>query len=71
MNSNLEARIITKHGFTRKIKIADSIRQGGILSVIEYATMIDEIAEELEKITGEYKSMIENKDVYYGWMMLP
>ena len=29
--------------------IRDSIRQGGVLSVIEYATLIDEIAKELKK----------------------
>ena len=30
-------------------QIRDSIRQGGVLSVIEYATLIDEIAKELKK----------------------
>ena len=48
MNSNLNAKIM-KHGFTRKIKITDSTRQGGILSVVGYPTMIDEIAKELDK----------------------
>ncbi len=48
MNSNLKANIITKFRNTRNIKITDSIRQGGVLSVIEYATMIDEIAKELD-----------------------
>ena len=47
--SNLTARIQTRYGLTRKIKIKDSIRQGGILSVIEYATLIDEIAKELKQ----------------------
>ena len=39
-------------GNTRTIKIRDSIRQGGVLSVIEYANLIDEIAKEIstEKI---------------------
>ena len=50
-NSNLRARIHTRHGLTREIKIKDSIRQGGVLSVIEYATLIDEIAKELKKNT--------------------
>ena len=49
LNSNLRARIHTRHGLTREIKIKDSIRQGGVLSVIEYATLIDEIAKELKK----------------------
>ena len=47
MNSNLPAKIQTKFGLTREIKIKDSIRQDGVLSVIEYATLIDKISEEL------------------------
>ena len=52
INKNLTATIRTKYGNTRKIKIRDSIRQGGVLSVIEYANLIDEIAKEIsmEKI---------------------
>ena len=49
MNSDLTARIRTKYGLTRKIKIKDSIRQGGVLSVIEYATLMDEITKELQE----------------------
>ena len=49
LNSNLTARIQTRYGLTRKINIRDSIRQGGVLSVIEYATLIDEIAKELKQ----------------------
>ena len=49
LNSNLTARIQTRYGLTRKIKIKDSIRQGGVLSVIEYATLLDEIAKELKQ----------------------
>ena len=37
LNENLTARIQTNHGYTRKVEIKDSIRQGGILSVIQYA----------------------------------
>lgn len=48
LNSNLTARIRTKYGLTRKIKIRDSIRQGGVLSVIEYATLMDEISKKLK-----------------------
>ena len=48
-NSNLTARIQTRYELTRKIKIKDSIRQGGVLSVIKYATLIDEIAKELKQ----------------------
>ena len=41
LNENLSARIVTKHGMTRPIKIRDSIRQGGVLSVLQYALLID------------------------------
>ncbi len=48
LNSNLKAKIQTRHGLTGEINIKDSIRQGGVLSVVEYATLIDEIAKELQ-----------------------
>ena len=38
----------TEHGLTRKIAIKDSIRQGGVLSVIEYATLMDEITKDIQ-----------------------
>ncbi len=47
LNSNLTAKIRTKNGSTRNINIKDNIRQG-VLSVIEYANLMDEIAKELE-----------------------
>ena len=50
LNSNLTAKIQTRYGLTRKIKIRDSIRQGGVLSVIEYAALIDEISKELRQV---------------------
>ena len=49
LNEDLEAYIETKHGNTRQIKLKDNIRQGGVLSVIMYATMMDEIAKEIQK----------------------
>ena len=49
INTNFRARIHTKHGLTREIKIRDSMRQVGVISVIKYATLIDEIAQELKK----------------------
>ena len=42
LNTNLTTTIQTKYGPTRKIKITDSIRQGGVLSVTMYALMMDE-----------------------------
>ncbi len=47
MNTELRASIMTRFGPTDEITIKDSIRQGGVLSVIEYALMIDEISKEL------------------------
>ena len=49
LNSQLTASIQTRYGPTREIKIRDSIRQGGVLSVIEYAILIDEISKEIRK----------------------
>ena len=42
-----KAKIKTKDGMTREINIKDSIRQGGVLSVLKYATVMDEIAKEI------------------------
>ncbi len=47
LNSNLTAKLKTKYGLTRPIKIKDSIRQGGVLSVIQYALLMDEINKEI------------------------
>ena len=33
---------------TREINVKDSIRQGGVLSVVEYANLIDEIAKQIK-----------------------
>ena len=49
LNENLTAKIATKYGETRKINIKDSIRQGGVLSVLEYGILMDEIAKEIDK----------------------
>ena len=43
LNENLSATIFTEYGSTRRISIRDSIRQGGVLSVIQYALLMDEI----------------------------
>jgi hypothetical protein len=47
-NKGLKAQIKTKDGLTREIEIKDSIRQGGVLSVLQYATVMDEIAKEIQ-----------------------
>ena len=56
LNENLTATIQTKFGPTRKIHIKDSIRQGGggggggggVLSVLQYALLMDEINKEIQ-----------------------
>ncbi len=49
LNTNLTAKLKTKHGLTRPISIKDSIRQGGVLSVIQYTLLMDEINKEIIK----------------------
>ena len=49
LNENLTAKLQTKFGLTRDMKIKDSIRQGGVLSVVQYALLIDEINKEIQK----------------------
>ncbi len=49
LNQNLTAKIRTKDGLTRPIEIKDSIRQGGVLSVAQYALLMDEISKEIAK----------------------
>ena len=48
LNENFTATIQTKYGPTRKIKIKDSIRQGGVISVLQYALLMDEINKEIQ-----------------------
>ena len=48
LNEDLTAVIETKHGNTRQIQMKDNIRQGGVLSVVMYATLMDEIAKEVK-----------------------
>ena len=48
LNENLTATVQTKYGPTRKITIEDSIRQGGVLSVLQYALLMDEINKEIK-----------------------
>ena len=47
LNENLTATVQAKYGPTRKITIKDSIRQGGVLSVLQTALLIGEINKEI------------------------
>ena len=49
MNSNLTATVNTKHGKTKEFPTKDNIRQGGVLSVMMYALLMDEIAKEVDQ----------------------
>ena len=49
LNENLTAKLQTKYGLTRTIKILDSIRQGGVLSTTLYGIIMDEISKELQE----------------------
>jgi hypothetical protein len=68
LNENLTARISTKYGLTRKINIKDSIRQGGVLSVIEYTLLMDEISKNIKAENLGIKISEEQKVGYLLWM---
>ena len=72
LNEEIEAKVRTKHGLTRTIKIRDSIRQGGILSVIEYGNMMDEITKEIrmDETNNIEKAKQTQRDASCGWTML-
>ena len=48
LNQNLSAELKTKHGNTRRITIKDSLRQGGVLAVLQYGIMMDQINQEIK-----------------------
>ena len=50
LNKDLNAKIRTKYGNTRTINIRDSIRQGGVLSVTQYAALMDEIHHNITEV---------------------
>ena len=48
LNNNLTSKIKTRFGYTRNIKIEESLRQGGVLSGTEFASLIDCAEDELK-----------------------
>ena len=69
INENLTAQLSTRHGNTREIKIKDSIRQGGVLSVLQYALLIDEINKEITKENlGTYIDSLDETIGCLLWM---
>lgn len=67
LNEQLTARIETKHGTTRPIEIRDSIRQGGVLSVVAYANLMDEISKELQ--LDDNNLITINKEKHLGCLL--
>ena len=55
-NSILTSGIQTRHWLIRKTDIYDSLKQGGVMSVIEYVTLTDEIVKECKQRKLEYKT---------------
>ena len=69
LNENLTAKVQTKYGLTRSIRMTDSIRQGGVLSVLLYALMMDEISKEIKAANHGIKlPNTDNKEGCLLWM---
>ena len=69
LNERLKAKIQTKFGETREINIKDSIRQGGVLSVGQYASLMDKISKRIEnEDLGPYLEYLEERIGCLLWM---
>ena len=68
LNQNLTATIRTKHGMTKPININNSIRQGGVLAVTQYATLMDEINKEINKAKCTTQTNIDTNSTCLLWV---
>ena len=68
LNHNLTANIRTSLGNTRTINIHNSIRQGGVLAVTQYATLMDEINKEIEQTKTNQASDIHPSATCLLWV---
>ena len=68
LNQNLTATIRTSIGQTRTIKINNSIRQGGVLAVTQYAALMDEINKEIQKAKQLKESTINPNSTCLLWV---
>ena len=68
LNQNLTATIRTKHGTTRPITINNSIRQGGVLAVTQYATLMDEINKEINRAKCTTQTNIDTNSTCLLWV---
>ena len=68
LNQNLKAQQLTKHGLTEEFDIRERIRQG-VLSVIQYTLLIDEIGKEIneEKKGKTWKESKKLQVANCGW----
>jgi len=48
LNNDLTAQILTRFGLTKEIPVLESLRQGGIASGVEFASLMDQAQTELE-----------------------
>ena len=48
LSIELKASVISKYGETEEFEVKNSIRQGGVLAVTQFALLMDEIAKEIE-----------------------
>ena len=49
LNQNLSAKVKTKYGLTEAFPITNSIRQGGVLAVTQFAILMDEISKVVQE----------------------
>ena len=69
LNENIKAKIQTKYRETRAINIKESIIQGGVLSVAQYALLMSQINKEISKQDlGTYIPDIEETIGCLLWM---
>ena len=68
LNQNLTITIRTKHGTTRPININNSIRQGGVLAVTQYATLMDEINKEINRAKCTTQTNIDTNSTCLLWV---
>ena len=68
LNQDLKATIRTTLGNTRPITIRNSIRQGGVLAVTQYATLMDEINKEIIIAKHKPDSRIDEDSTCLLWV---
>ena len=69
LNQNLTATIRTAFGNTRPIKIKNNnIRQGGVLAVAQYSTLMDEISKEIERNKTNENTTIDKNSIGLLWI---